>query len=222
MARALQVAATTSAMLRRARARDRPQGRAARPLAAASACPRLEHVVLIGDEPVPPALPAFDSVAALGGPAQRARLDALSAALDPDDAINIQFTSGTTGAPKGATLSHFNIVNNARYCAKAMALEPSATGCAFRCRCTTASAWCSACSPARPSGATMVFPGAELRRRARRCAPCTSTAAPRCTACRRCSSRMLEHPRLRAATTCRSLRTGIMAGAPCPIETMRG
>ena len=42
----------------------------------------------------------------------------MSAALDPDDAINIQFTSGTTGSPKGATLSHFNIVNNARYAAQ--------------------------------------------------------------------------------------------------------
>jgi fatty-acyl-CoA synthase len=71
-------------------------------------------------------LAAFRTGASSGsaGRAQSARLDVLAAALDPDDAINIQFTSGTTGAPKGATLSHFNIVNNARYCAKAMALGP--------------------------------------------------------------------------------------------------
>ena len=54
--------------------------------------------------------------------AQHARLKGLCEALDPDDAINIQFTSGTTGHPKGATLSHFNIVNNARFAAKSMAL----------------------------------------------------------------------------------------------------
>ena len=86
--------------------------------------PELKHVVLLGTEPVPPRCLSYAHVLALGGPAQRARLDSLSAALDPDDAINIQFTSGTTGSPKGATLSHFNIVNNARYSARAMALGP--------------------------------------------------------------------------------------------------
>ena len=72
--------------------------------------------------------------------------------------------------------------------------SPSTTGCASRCRCTTASAWCSACSPARR-------PARRWCSRARASTPATtlqrgrsSTAAPRCTACRRCSSPMLEHP----------------------------
>ncbi|HSW24372.1 MAG TPA: AMP-binding protein, partial [Burkholderiaceae bacterium] len=64
--------------------------------------PALKHVVLLDDEAVPPRCLSYKQVCRLGGPAQRGRLDTLSATLDPDDAINIQFTSGTTGAPKGA------------------------------------------------------------------------------------------------------------------------
>ena len=84
--------------------------------------PHLRHLILF-DEPTPQAARSFAALMSLAGPGHRARLDALSAALDPDDAINIQFTSGTTGSPKGATLSHFSIVNNARYAAKSMALS---------------------------------------------------------------------------------------------------
>ncbi len=85
--------------------------------------PRLRHVVLIGDGAVPAGVTSFKAFLRLAGPAQKSRLASLSAALDPDDAINIQFTSGTTGAPKGATLSHFNVVNNARYAAQRDAAE---------------------------------------------------------------------------------------------------
>ncbi|HID07567.1 MAG TPA: AMP-binding protein, partial [Armatimonadetes bacterium] len=58
---------------------------------------------------------SFEEIQALGGDEHLQRLDAITATLKPDDAINIQFTSGTTGAPKGATLTHINIVNNARF-----------------------------------------------------------------------------------------------------------
>jgi fatty-acyl-CoA synthase len=180
--------------------------------------PDLKHVVLLGDGPVPPRCVAYSKVLALGGPAQRARLDALTAALDPDDAINIQFTSGTTGSPKGATLSHFNIVNNARSCAKAMALGPEDRLCIpvplYHCFGMVLGVLC-----ATASGATMVFPGesfdaAETLR---------ASARHRCTALHGVPTMftaMLEEPTF-AQHDLSTLRTGIMAGAPCPIETMR-
>ena len=65
---------------------------------------------------------SFAQVLKKGTSGYRSRLDHISSNLQPDDAINIQFTSGTTGAPKGATLSHKNIINNAISCAKAMKL----------------------------------------------------------------------------------------------------
>ena len=180
--------------------------------------PGLKHVVLLGDEPVPPRCLSYAQVLRLGGPAQRARLDSLTAALDPDDAINIQFTSGTTGAPKGATLSHFNIVNNARYCAKAMALGPGDRLCIpvplYHCFGMVLGVLCCAVT-----GAAMVFPGegfdaAETLR---------SVARNRCTALHGVPTMfaaMLDDPGF-AGHDLSSLRTGIMAGAPCPIETMR-
>jgi fatty-acyl-CoA synthase len=180
--------------------------------------PDLKHVVLLGSEPVPPRCLSYAQVLALGGPAQRARLEALTAALDPDDAINIQFTSGTTGSPKGATLSHFNIVNNARYCAKSMALGPGDRLCIpvplYHCFGMVLGVLCAAAT-----GAVMVFPGEGF----------DAAATLKCVARHRCTAlhgvptmftAMLDDPGF-AQHDLSSLRTGIMAGAPCPIETMR-
>ncbi len=180
--------------------------------------PALKHVVLLGDESAPPRCLRWRELLALGGPAQRARLDGLAAALDPDDAINIQFTSGTTGSPKGATLSHFNIVNNARFCAKAMALGPEDRLCIpvplYHCFGMVLGVLC-----ATASGAAMVFPGEGFDA----AQTLASLAKNRCTALHGVPTMftaMLEEPGF-ARHDLSALRTGIMAGAPCPVETMR-
>ncbi len=179
---------------------------------------RLRHVVLIGQGSQPRGALSFDELVRHAGPAHRARLAALSKALDPDDAINIQFTSGTTGSPKGATLSHFNVVNNARYCARAMALSSRDRLCIpvplYHCFGMVLGVL--ACTAV---GATMVFPGTAFDAGE----TLRAVQAQRCTALHGVPTMfvsMLDHPRFREFDLA-SLRTGIMAGAPCPVETMR-
>jgi len=82
--------------------------------------PGLRLVVTLGDAAHQGCLRWAD----LALPADRAALDAAQAALSPDDAINIQFTSGTTGLPKGATLTHRNILNNGYFSGRTLHLTP--------------------------------------------------------------------------------------------------
>ena len=184
----------------------------------AAKLPQLKHVVLLDDGPHPRGTRLFSQLLSLAGPGHRGRLDGLSAALDPDDAINIQFTSGTTGSPKGATLTHFNIVNNARYAAKAMAFSAEDRLCIpvplYHCfgmvlgvlTCTAV-------------GAGMVFPGEGFDAEA----TLAAVARYKCTALHGVPTMFiaqLEHANFANYDTS-TLRTGIMAGAPCPIDTMR-
>jgi fatty-acyl-CoA synthase len=184
----------------------------------AAKLPRLEHVVLLDDGPAPHSAKPFAALMSLAGPGHRSRLETLAAALDPDDAINIQFTSGTTGSPKGATLSHFNVVNNARYSAKAMALAAEDRLCIpvplYHCFGMVLGVLC--CTAV---GASMVFPGESFDAEA----TLSAVARYKCTALHGVPTMFiaqLEHPNFSSYDTS-SLRTGIMAGAPCPIETMR-
>jgi len=180
--------------------------------------PHLNHVVVLDDGPAPAGCMLFSALRRLAGPGHRNRLAQITAALDPDDAINIQFTSGTTGLPKGATLSHFNIVNNARYCAKSMALGPADRLCIpvplYHCFGMVLGVLVCAAV-----GATMVFPGEAFDTGA----TLAAVTRHKCTALHGVPTMfiaMLGHPEFDRHDLS-SLRTGIMAGAPCPIETMR-
>jgi fatty-acyl-CoA synthase len=178
----------------------------------------LNHVVVLDDGPAPAGCMLFSALRRLAGPGHRNRLAQITAALDPDDAINIQFTSGTTGLPKGATLSHFNIVNNARYCAKSMALGPADRLCIpvplYHCFGMVLGNLA-----AVTHGACMVFPGEGFDP----LATLQAVAEERCTALHGVPTMFiaqLDHPEFEKFDLS-SLRTGIMAGSPCPIEVMK-
>src|SRR5215831_13229387 len=184
----------------------------------AAKLPHLKHVILLGDASAPAGAMRFADFLRLAGPAQHVRLEGIGKTLEPDDAINIQFTSGTTGAPKGATLTHFNIVNNARYCAKAMQLTVKDRLCIpvplYHCFGMVLGVLCCAAV-----GAAMVFPSESFEAEA----TLAAVARHKCTALHGVPTMFiaeLDHPAF-ARYDLSSLRTGIMAGAPCPIETMR-
>ena len=183
----------------------------------AARLPDLRYVIQLGADPVAGTF-SFDDVMAKGGGGQRARLDALSASLSTHDPINVQFTSGTTGAPKGATLTHHNIINNANFCARAMNFSEHDRLCIpvplYHCFGMVAgNIVCVA------TGATMVFPGEAFD-------PLDTLQTldrESCTALHGVPTMflaMVDHPEF-ARFDLRSLRTGIMAGAPCPIELMK-
>ncbi len=182
--------------------------------------PALRKVVCIdsnSDIHVPENILAFSRLMTLAGPAQRSRLDSISAALNPNDAINIQFTSGTTGAPKGATLTHRNILNNAYFTASTMNFSHLDRLCIpvplYHCfGMVLGSLGCVT------KGAAMVFPGEGFDP----IQTLTAIDRERCTALYGVPTMfnaMLAEPKF-SEFNLSSLRTGVMAGAPCPIETM--
>ncbi|BAO87751.1 AMP-binding protein [Caballeronia cordobensis] len=184
----------------------------------AAKLPELRAVIRMGEGKTPGML-NFDEVMHTDrAQADKTKLDALEAKFAPDDAINIQFTSGTTGNPKGATLTHRNIVNNARYIAMAMRLTEQDSLCIpvplYHCFGMVLAVL--ACVS---TGCAMVFPGEAFD-------PGATLAAvheERCTALHGVPTMFiaeLDHPDFAKYDLSR-LRTGIMAGSPCPIETMK-
>jgi fatty-acyl-CoA synthase len=138
--------------------------------------------------------------------------------LDFDDPINIQYTSGTTGSPKGATLSHHNILNNARFIADLLRYTPEDRVCVpvplYHCfgmvignlACTS-------------TGACIVYPAPTFEPEA----TLETCATERCTSLYGVPTMFiaqLGHERF-SEFDLSSLRTGIMAGSPCPIEVMK-
>ena len=178
--------------------------------------PVLKNIVYIGDRKDTPGMFKFDDVVAMGKSISDEALDARESVLDFHDVINMQYTSGTTGFPKGVMLTHYNIVNNAIMVGDVMGMTDSdrllihvplfhCFGCVMSTlNCVT-------------HGSTMVVmeyfePLKSLQ----------AVQNEKITAINGVPTMfiaMLNHPDFEKYDM-KSLRTGIMAGAPCPVETM--
>jgi fatty-acyl-CoA synthase len=179
--------------------------------------PALGRRVVLGPD-VPAGAMGWDELREGAGRVPVERLREREALLQFDDPINIQYTSGTTGFPKGATLSHHNILNNGFFIGEGCGYSEADRVCIpvplYHCfgmvlgnlACTT-------------HGAAMVYPAEAFDPEA----TLAAVQAERCTSLYGVPTMFiaeLEHPRF-ADFDLRSLRTGIMAGSPCPVEVMK-
>ena len=178
--------------------------------------PELRDLIILGEREVSGFL-NYPDIASLAGDDDRRKLVDVAAGLDFDDPINIQFTSGTTGTPKAATLTHHNIVNNAHISAGLMQISEKDRLCIpvpmYHCFAMVLGTLLCA-----TRGATIVFPSAGFDV----AALLDTLEAERCTAVLGVPTMFiaaLDEPDF-AEHDVSSLRTGIMAGAPCPIELM--
>jgi fatty-acyl-CoA synthase len=179
--------------------------------------PALKRLVVLDDH-APSGLITWDDLREMAGRTSADALRAREERLQFDDPINIQYTSGTTGFPKGATLSHHNILNNGFFVGEGCAYTEADRVCIpvplYHCfgmvlgnlACTT-------------HGACIVYPAESFDPEA----TLAAVEAERCTSLYGVPTMFiaeLDHPRFKAYDL-KSLRTGIMAGSPCPIEVMK-
>ena len=179
--------------------------------------PQLKTVVRVGQDTFPGMLP-WSSLLAMGDAVSDETLQQVQREQEFDDAINIQYTSGTTGFPKGATLSHHNILNNGYFVAELQNITHLDKICIpvplYHCfgmvmgnlGCVT-------------HGATMVYPADGFDPQA----TMEAVQAEKCTSLYGVPTMFiaeLAHPDF-AKYDFSSLRTGVMAGSPCPVEVMK-
>jgi len=184
---------------------------------AAAALPYLKHVVLIDDEPRPGWI-AFDDLCQTPDAADVEKVREIASGLVADDPINIQFTSGTTGLPKGATLSHRNILNNGNAVGRNIGLGEGDRLCIpvplYHCfgmvmgnlGCLT-------------HGAAMVYPAPTFDPEE----TLKAIEAEKCTGLYGVPTMFIAELGLPnfSSFDLSSLRTGCMAGSPCPVEVMK-
>ena len=180
-----------------------------------AALPELQHLILIGDEEEDGFL-SFDALLESGRQSD-IDLQELKDAVDVHDAVNIQFTSGTTGSPKGATLTHHNIVNNGYFVGRGMEINENDRICVpvplYHCFGMVMGVLCCAAHQV-----TCVMPDASFD-------PMTTLQAvsnESCTALYGVPTMftaVLNHPEF-ATSLVNSLRTGIVAGSLCPSVLM--
>ncbi|MET8597778.1 AMP-binding protein [Streptomyces althioticus] len=168
-------------------------------------CPELREVVYIGD-------PSWDALTA------RATPDPVWPELSCDDPVNIQYTSGTTGFPKGATLSHHNILNNGYFVGELIAYSEQDRVCIpvpfYHCF-----GMVMGNLAATSHGACMVIPAPSFDP----AATLRAVEQERCTSLYGVPTMFIAELNLPdfASYDLTSLRTGIMAGSPCPVEVMK-
>lgn len=181
------------------------------------ALPDLKTVIVMAEK-APAGTFSFGQVQQMGREASDDRRAEICSTLSAHDPINIQFTSGTTGAPKGATLTHYGIVNNANTVTDVIALSNDDRLCIpvplYHCfGMVLGTLGCVV------KGATMLFPGESFEAES----VLSCIAVEKATALYGVPTMflaLLDHPNFQKDSVV-SLRTGIMAGAPCPIELMK-
>ncbi|GAA1902953.1 AMP-binding protein [Streptantibioticus ferralitis] len=174
-------------------------------------CPSLRDVVYIGD-------PTWEELTAAGAAVPDDRLAAAEAGVGCDDPVNIQYTSGTTGFPKGATLSHHNILNNGYFVGELVGYTEQDRICLpvpfYHCF-----GMVMGNLAATSHGACVVIPAPGFDP----AATLRAVAAERCTSLYGVPTMFIAELNLPGFPSydLSSLRTGIMAGSPCPVEVMK-